>query len=66
MKQTITRKDGVTYERNPKKKNNDAKLYIKLPSKMVTDLNIAAKKLDTNVSQITRDAITEYLLKVEL
>ena len=56
----VTRK-GTQYELTPKKKNYDARLYVKISSKMLEDLHKVAEIKGVPLSRLIRNLMDEYI-----
>lgn len=62
MKQTITRKDGITYKREVTRKQIYGKNFtLRLSEKQFKILTKKAIKLNTNVTHLIRKIIEEYI-----
>ena len=56
----VTRK-GIQYELTPKKVNYDARLYVKISSKMLEDLHKVAEIKGVPLSRLIRNVMDEYI-----
>ena len=54
-------RNGKQYELTPKKKNYDARLYVKISSKMLKDLHKVAEIKGVPLSRLIRNLIDEYI-----
>ena len=63
MKQIITRKDGITYERNWNIKDYQKHLHIRIEKETLDKLKNIAIKKEINYSDIVRDLINDYIAK---
>lgn len=61
MTQTITRSDGITYERRTKKAQYDGKVQIRLANKDVEKLKDYAKKENLNYTSLIRELIEDFI-----
>lgn len=65
MEQTITRKDGITYERKLKAKNYDCNLHIKVDKKTIDGLKTLAKEKNIKYSNLARTLLEDYIKQQE-
>lgn len=56
----VTRK-GTQYELTPKKVNYDARLYVKISSKMLEDLHKIANQKNIALSKLIRSVLDECI-----
>ena len=61
MKQTITRIDGITYERRTKGKQYDTKTNIRLSSEDLEKLRSYAKKENIKYTALMRELIEDFI-----
>lgn len=59
--ETITRRDGITYQRKKRNNNFDCHLNIKFYKEKIEQLKKIAKKKETNYNQMLRDLIDEFI-----
>ena len=62
-KQLITRKDGITYERNWNVKGYYTHLNIRINENTIIRLKKVANKKQVKYSDIVRNLIEDYLIK---
>ena len=63
MKQTIVRKDGITYERNAKLKKYGEQIFVRTSSEDILKLHLIADKKKIKYSKLIRTIIKEYIEK---
>lgn len=63
MKQTIVRKDGITYERNLKQKRYGEQIYVRISSNDILRLHLIADKKKMKYSDLIRTMVKEYIKK---
>lgn len=61
MKKQIVRKDGIVYERKPKKLVYNVKMDIKITEKLKEDLDTLAEKQGKKRSKLIRDVLEDYI-----
>lgn len=61
MKQTITTKNGITYERKIKDINYDTAICTRVSKKQYDSLRKIAKKESITLSVLVREIIEDYL-----
>lgn len=61
MTQTITRSDGITYERRTKEGQYDAKIQIRLASEQVDKLKAYAEKENIKYTALIREMIEDFI-----
>lgn len=61
MKETITRCDGIVYERKKREIGQDKNLNIRINSELDSRLRNIAKNLNIKYSDLVRDALETYL-----
>lgn len=62
MKQVVTRKDGITYERELKLNNYNKIISLRISEEQYNKLNELSKKQNKNIADIIRDAIEDYYM----
>lgn len=60
MKQKVTRKDGVSYERKMKKTNYGKNITFRVNKEQLEILNDLSKRQTRNITDIIRSAIDNY------
>lgn len=63
MKQTITRYDGVEYERKTKEKKYDTRISFRMTQNDLDKLKEIAIRKEINYSDLARNVIHEYIRK---
>lgn len=63
MTQTITRCDGITYERRTKEINYDTKMQIRLANKDVEKLKQYAEEHNLKYTTLVRNLIEDFVEK---
>ena len=61
MTQTITRSDGIVYERKNKTKNYDTTIQLRLATNYVEKLKQFAKENNLKYTTIVRELIEEFV-----
>lgn len=61
MKQTITRSDGVIYERRTKKGQYDTKIQIRLATDDVEKIKVYAEKENIKYTALIRELIEDFI-----
>jgi predicted DNA binding CopG/RHH family protein len=61
MTQTITRSDGIVYERRTKKGQYDTKIQIRLTSEQVDKLKTYAEKENIKYTALIREMIEDFI-----
>lgn len=61
MTQTITRSDGITYERRTKEGQYDTKIQIRLATKQVDKLKEYAEKENIKYTALIRELIEDFI-----
>jgi len=61
MKETITRCDGITYERKKNEIQQDKNLNIRINSELDAKLRKIAAELNIKYSDLVRDSLETYL-----
>lgn len=61
MIQTITRSDGITYERRTKEGQYDTKIQIRLASEQVDKLKEYAEKENIKYTALIRELIEDFI-----
>ena len=61
MKQTITRSDGVIYERKPKETQYDTKIQMRLSTEQIAKLKEYAKKENLKYTTLIRELIEDFI-----
>ena len=61
MKQTITRSDGVIYERRTKKGQYDTKIQIRLATDDVEKLKVYAERENIKYTALIRELIEDFI-----
>ena len=61
MKQTITRSDGVIYERRTKEAQYDTKVQIRLATEDIEKLKEYAKKENLKYTALIRELIEDFI-----
>ena len=61
MKQTITRSDGIIYERRTKEKQYDTKTNIRMASEDLEKLKQYAKKENIKYTTLMRELIEDFI-----
>ena len=59
--ETITRCDGITYQRKKRNNNFDCHLNIKFYKEKIEQLKKIAEKKETNYNQMLRDLIDDFI-----
>ena len=65
MKQTITRKDGITYQRIAKEKKYDDVLFLRLKKEKTNRIREIAEKKGVSYCDLIRDKIDEIIEEYE-
>lgn len=61
MTQTITRSDGITYERRTKEGQYDTKIQIRLASEQIEKLKEYAEKENLKYTALIRELIEDFI-----
>lgn len=61
MTQTITRSDGIVYERRTKEGQYDAKIQIRLSSEQIEKLKEYAEKENLKYTALIRELIEDFI-----
>lgn len=61
MTQTITRSDGITYERRNKKAQYDTKIQIRLATEDIEKLKQYAEKENLKYTALIREMIEDFI-----
>lgn len=63
MKQKVTRKDGVSYERNVKQSIYEKNITFRVNKEQLEMLNELSKNQTRTITDIIRDAIEDYYME---
>jgi predicted DNA binding CopG/RHH family protein len=63
MKQEITRKDGIVYERKNKTRNYDSNINIRVSRETLEELKKIAAKLGVKYNSMVRGIIEDFVEK---
>ena len=61
MKQEITRKDGIEYERKSKTRNYDSYINVRVNNETVEELKKIAEKLGIKYNTMIREVLEDYI-----
>ena len=61
MKQQITRKDGINYERKSKTRNYDSVINIRMSKQTVDNLKTIAEHLGVKYNTMVREILEDYV-----
>ena len=61
MKNKITRKDGIEYERKSKTRNYDSVINIRISKETIEDLKTIANKYGTKYNTMVREVLEDYV-----
>ena len=63
MKQEITRKDGIVYERKNKTRNYDSVINVRVSRETLEELKQIAEKLGVKYNTMVREILEDYVEK---
>ena len=63
MKQQITRKDGINYERKSKTRNYDSVINVRVSRETLEELKQIAEKLGVKYNTMVREILEDYVEK---